>query len=514
MDHGPRHEFQAVILAGGNGNRMFPLTEGIPKAMLPIGNIPMIVYTLATLERVKFSSVIIIAQESASKAIRHSVEEMLSLKIKLIFQTIPNESDMGTADALRLIKDKIYTDFLVFSCDLVSNIDIRAAVDIHRLNDASVTCLFVNPPPMSEADRALQKKKSKNEGVGNLSDYILLDPTTNRIVGFTSQADLEEDVLPFRKVLFDHHPVIDMHTDLLDTHFYIFAKWVIDFLVEKKSITTIKGELLPYLVHKQFSKKKNGILDPFEYVNTSRRHNANLIGSKPSHADLQGGCNSSVLGHTHGPGASHRTEASLSRTATALEAGEDDDESSVIVSGFRSARVNAARTAIKCFAHVVEATTLDTPDDSSRQGFAARANTLQRYMDINKMLPKYLPSLLNDGAERPLVHPDAKISPRTQVGNDSMVGAFTVIEDKCSIKKSVIGTHCSIGERCKISNSVIMDHVTIKAGSVLSNCIVCHDAHISQDANLTNCQVGRSFTVAPATSAKNEALTSDESFVQ
>jgi translation initiation factor eIF-2B subunit gamma len=105
-------------------------------------------------------------------------------------------------------------------------------------------------------------------------------------------------------------------------------------------------------------------------------------------------------------------------------------------------------------------------------------------------MPKFLGSML-DCSERPLVHVDARVSARTVIGSDSMLGESSTVDDKCSIKKSVIGTHCTIGERvsvcegergeretihthththtqCKITNSVIMDHVTIKAGSVIS----------------------------------------------
>lgn len=44
-----------------------------------------------------------------------------------------------------------------------------------------------------------------------------------------------------------------MHRDILDAHLYVFAKWVIDFVTVEKSISTIKGELIPFLVRKQFS---------------------------------------------------------------------------------------------------------------------------------------------------------------------------------------------------------------------------------------------------------------------
>lgn len=43
-------EFQAVVMAAGRGSRMTDLTTKIPKALLPIGNIPMVQYPIMLLE--------------------------------------------------------------------------------------------------------------------------------------------------------------------------------------------------------------------------------------------------------------------------------------------------------------------------------------------------------------------------------------------------------------------------------------------------------------------------------
>ena len=49
-------EFQAVILAGGNGFKLAPFTETTPKSLLPITNSPLLVYQLALLEDAGFDS--------------------------------------------------------------------------------------------------------------------------------------------------------------------------------------------------------------------------------------------------------------------------------------------------------------------------------------------------------------------------------------------------------------------------------------------------------------------------
>ena len=47
-------KFQAVIMAAGIGSRMSPLTDKIPKALLPVGNLPMIWYPINLLEKAGF----------------------------------------------------------------------------------------------------------------------------------------------------------------------------------------------------------------------------------------------------------------------------------------------------------------------------------------------------------------------------------------------------------------------------------------------------------------------------
>ena len=49
----------------------------------------------------------------------------------------------------------------------------------------------------------------------------------------------------------DRFPHFTMHCKLLDTHLYIIQHWLLDYLSEQKSISSIKGELIPHLVRRQ-----------------------------------------------------------------------------------------------------------------------------------------------------------------------------------------------------------------------------------------------------------------------
>jgi len=54
----PVKEFQVVLLAGGLGNRMYPLTEAQPKVLVPIANKPLLDYPLLSLQKAGFTGMI------------------------------------------------------------------------------------------------------------------------------------------------------------------------------------------------------------------------------------------------------------------------------------------------------------------------------------------------------------------------------------------------------------------------------------------------------------------------
>mgnify|MGYP001143320314 CR=1 FL=1 len=109
-------EFQAVILAGGEGDRLYPLTGDIPKALLPIANMPMIYYPLSYLEHFAptLKEVIIVLTKKSSARVISTVKEVYKGKLSLIFETVDDDTD--SADALRSIHKhiKVYIFYFFF----------------------------------------------------------------------------------------------------------------------------------------------------------------------------------------------------------------------------------------------------------------------------------------------------------------------------------------------------------------------------------------------------------------
>ncbi|KAG1436430.1 hypothetical protein G6F56_013560 [Rhizopus delemar] len=98
-------EFQAVILAGyGSSNRLYPISEedNLPKALLPVGNKPVISYTLEWLEKAGIHEAIVVgnATQKLSAYLRGYTGNVHCTVASV-------DEDIGTAAALRTIKDKI-----------------------------------------------------------------------------------------------------------------------------------------------------------------------------------------------------------------------------------------------------------------------------------------------------------------------------------------------------------------------------------------------------------------------
>ena len=258
-------EYQAVVLAGGRGTRMSELTASKPKCLLPIGSYPMIWYSLNMLKRIGFKEVIVITLDSAKTEITN-LPKKFDLELTLDVVTIPALSmsgsisshgeEFGTADAIRLIHDKLKANrIMVVSSDLVTDVQLRHLTDLHSVHSSSLTALFSHSVlDHKSVEVPGPKSKPKKE-----RDFVGIDHANSQLCYFKSEADVDGGVLSLGRKILQEHPKITMYNNLLDAHFYIFDKWVCDFIKADQQISTIKGELIPKLVKKQFSITSNQI---------------------------------------------------------------------------------------------------------------------------------------------------------------------------------------------------------------------------------------------------------------
>ncbi len=137
---------RAVVMAGGEGTRLRPLTANQPKPLLPVANRPIMEHVLRLLRRHGLDETIVTVQYLAS-LVRGYFGDGSDLGMRLSYATelVP----LGTAGSVKNAASALSDDtFLVISGDALTDIDLSAVIRAHRDKGALVTvCLSRVPDP-------------------------------------------------------------------------------------------------------------------------------------------------------------------------------------------------------------------------------------------------------------------------------------------------------------------------------------------------------------------------------
>ena len=156
---------KAIIVAGGHGSRLFPMTKFTHKTLLPLNGKPIIDYALQTITNAGITDITIIGNKFIDK-IRQHVGEKASYVLE--------EEPRGVAAALQLARaGNQNCNLLIWFSDNITNIDLRNEVDSFTSGAILLTREVGNP---SEFGIAVQKNgeivdviEKPSEFVGNLA---------------------------------------------------------------------------------------------------------------------------------------------------------------------------------------------------------------------------------------------------------------------------------------------------------------------------------------------------------
>lgn len=133
----PAHRTNKVVLmAGGLGTRLSPLTDTTPKPMLHVGNKPILETIIENFAKYGYAEIILSVNYKS-----HIIEEYFGdgsaygVKIEYVHES----KRMGTAGALALIRDSLTEPFFVMNGDLLTNINFEHMHDYHLSHDAVAT---------------------------------------------------------------------------------------------------------------------------------------------------------------------------------------------------------------------------------------------------------------------------------------------------------------------------------------------------------------------------------------
>jgi dTDP-glucose pyrophosphorylase/CBS domain-containing protein len=126
---------EAVIMAGGLGKRLLPLTRDVPKPMLLVGGRPLLEHTVAQLRQAGFRR-IHFSTGYKSDVIANHFGDGSSMGVEIRY--VNEERPLGTAGALRQMAH-CEGPLLIMNGDILTRVDFRAMLDFHSEHKASIT---------------------------------------------------------------------------------------------------------------------------------------------------------------------------------------------------------------------------------------------------------------------------------------------------------------------------------------------------------------------------------------
>jgi mannose-1-phosphate guanylyltransferase len=138
------HDVEAVVLVGGKGTRLRPLTLSAPKPMLPTAGVPFLAHLLSRIRSAGVRRVVLGTSYLAETFAEHFGDgSALGLEIEYVVEDEP----LGTGGGIRNVAKYLTADdVLVFNGDVLAGTDLTAIVDTHRRTAADVTLHLVKVP--------------------------------------------------------------------------------------------------------------------------------------------------------------------------------------------------------------------------------------------------------------------------------------------------------------------------------------------------------------------------------
>lgn len=217
--------YAAVVLAGGIGSRLRPLTSDIPKPLNPVAGFPMIDYNLFMLKKNNIKDVIIAVKYLGDKIIDY-IGDGSRYGLNVIY---PDMDPIGTADAVRWSAEYLgERPFICTMADVITNLDLEAFIKFHErkkekivsialkhvdeprafgvtmLSENEEILLFLEKPIPQElyfATLSFQESTSHlNYNLVNMGIYIFENQILDLLKKFPDIMDFGKDVFPLIQI--------------------------------------------------------------------------------------------------------------------------------------------------------------------------------------------------------------------------------------------------------------------------------------------------------------------------
>ena len=126
---------KAVIIAGGRGSRLMPLTKNLPKPLVPILDKPIIHYILEGVRKAGIEETVLTLGYLGRKIQDYVEKNESGLNIRYVYEDVP----LGTAGGVKNAEKYLDEDFLVLSGDAFTDIDIKELIEYHYRKKGRIT---------------------------------------------------------------------------------------------------------------------------------------------------------------------------------------------------------------------------------------------------------------------------------------------------------------------------------------------------------------------------------------
>ena len=223
-------EWSAIILAGGKGERLMPLTSLIPKPLVKVTNVPMVDYAIAHLVYADIKHIVLALAYQGEQLREYVKKTWTPDKLGDVELEWAIQDSKGTADAYRLLTDHIDSENVVVSmADIVSNLPMKDFMNFHSEKEGLATISMKTVDShISEYGVVLLDKNRKI--------YLFLEKPAPMELYLSSMAQ--------RTDLF-------LHTNIANTGIYCFKK-NIDNILHETGLMDFGSEVFPYLLENNY----------------------------------------------------------------------------------------------------------------------------------------------------------------------------------------------------------------------------------------------------------------------
>lgn len=196
---------QAVVLAGGSSARLHGLSSDLPKPLAPFFDRPLVHHTIKLLARHDIRDITVAVSHKAKELIDHLGDgTSYGVNIRYSIETEP----VGPAGAVKLLQSKLTDTFVVVSGDLVTDLDLTAAIARHKSAASMATLLLhrVEDPSQfgivgcdedGRVTRFIEKPRASETftSIVNTGIYVL-EPEALSSVAYNAVQDFATNLLP------------------------------------------------------------------------------------------------------------------------------------------------------------------------------------------------------------------------------------------------------------------------------------------------------------------------------